>query len=634
MNQDILLSKIVPNPTDTTWSQAYTTLNVYMVVSLERSDSTTPVTNHGKELLEKLQREFFALDEKNLDNIKRAVANALHHVGEGYEYSVIVGAIVGDILYIVIASEGQVIIKRKGKIGIVATGVKNELHGFSGKLTHDDIILLETGDFNKKIPASNISEQLVSNDVLQIAEDITPLIHDGSKGTEGAIILQFKDHNAENKDALAEAQSLEDTDEENDSKIDETITIRENKSFDEDNLWTKPARETTNEEETLDNESPILDENKLQSKRFSFPSLSFIPKPSFKDKRLIIVGVILLLVIILIAGISYQTTRSNQAKVQAEFAAVFDPIKSKYDESLEYEGLNQTLALEGLTDALSMAKSAQAKYEEGSEEYQQLSNLISQIENKIAEFGGGGSAKNIEEFFKVNEQIKSITAITAKGGDLILLDSTGEQIAIIEDDGSVSDTYDIETGADFVSADENYIYSMGSTVVSIDRGNGTVSEIMDEVEGSSFDIFGSNLYTLNGDDILKYRSPAYEGVSYFTQDPVFPSSPVDFSISGPIYVLLSSGEVERYTRGIRDDFEFSGLSAPIGEGGKIYADPDLENFYVMDVKNQRVVSFDEEGAFITQYEGSFIKGATSFAIDEENQKGYVLKSNIIYSFDL
>lgn len=634
MNQDILLSKIVPNPTDTTWSQAYTTLNVYMTVSLEKTDSKTPVTNYGKELLEKLQREFFALDEKNLDNIKKAVANALRHISEEYEYSVIVGAIVGDILYIVIASEGQVIIKRKGKIGIVATGIKNELHGFSGKLAHDDIIILETGDFNKKIPASNIAEQLESNDVLKIAEDITPLIHDGSKGTESAIILQFKDHSAENKDALAEAQSLEDAEENDETETIERIAIRENKSFDEENLWTKPAKEVEPEEEVYKNQSTQIDESEPNRKKFSIPSLSFIPKLSIKDKRIIIIGIILLLLIVLVAGISYQTTRSNQAKVGSEFAAVFDPIKNKYDEALEYVGLNQTLAFEGLTDALDMAKKALAKYNETSSEYKQLSNFISQIESKIAEFGGGGSAKNIEEFLKTNDQIKSITAITAKGGDLLLLDSAGKQVAIIQDDGSIGKTYDIETEADFISADNNYIYVMGKTVVSIDRGNGSVREIMDNINGSSFDIFGSNLYILNNNDILKYRPPAYEGVSYFTKDPVFPSSPVDFSISGPIYVLLSNGEIERYTRGERDDFQLSGLTAPIGKGGKIYADPDLDNFYVMDVKNQRIVSFDKEGDYITQYEGSFIKDATSFAIDEENQKGYVVKSNTVYSFDL
>lgn len=54
----------------------------------------------------------------------------------------------------------------------------------------------------------------------------------------------------------------------------------------------------------------------------------------------------------------------------------------------------------------------------------------------------------------------------------------------------------------------------------------------------------------------------------------------------------------------------------------------------MDVKNQRVVVFSEKGEYQTQYEGSFIKNGTSFAIDEKNKKGYVLSGGTIYSFDL
>jgi hypothetical protein len=72
----------------------------------------------------------------------------------------------------------------------------------------------------------------------------------------------------------------------------------------------------------------------------------------------------------------------------------------------------------------------------------------------------------------------------------------------------------------------------------------------------------------------------------------------------------------------------------VGEGAKIYADSDLTNVYILDVKNQRVVVVSDDGDFITQYEGSFIKGATSFAIDEEKKIGYVLKSDTVYSFDL
>lgn len=625
MNQDILLSKIVPNPTDNTWAQAYTTLNVYMTLSIEKLDGKSPVTPYGKEILEKLQREFFALDEKTLENIKKAVSNVAKTIEEGYTYSIIVGAIVKDILYIVIASEGQVVIKRGEKVGVVATGTEGQLHGFSGKLKHDDIIILQTGDFCKKIPLSTLSDQLSSNDVLQIAETITPLIHGESKGTEGAIILQYKNMHPEEKDFF------EDENDEMDEN--ENVEVEEEKQ----NLWDKPSYENKNPEEELEDthDSEVYEDTPYseEKNRRKLPSIS-LPKINFANRKIIISAVIALLIVLLIGGIALQTMKSNQAKKEAAFSKVFEPLDQKVKDAEEMQKLNKTLALSEYNDLLSLINNTLSKYDKGSEEYQKLSDLKSQVESKISEIGGGGSAKNVREFVKAGDKIKSISKITAKGGGLLLLDSTGKQVATVKDDGTIGKTYDINTSANFISADDKYIYVMGTGVKSIDRGNGNIKDVMKKIDGTAFDIFGSNLYTLNGDDINKYKAPSYDASSYFTDKPSFKSTPQDMSIAGPVYVIESDGSAESFTKGVKDDFAVTGLAGPIGEGAKIYADSDLNNVYVMDVKNQRVVVFDEKGGFITQYEGDFIKDANSFAIDEQNKVGYVLKSNIVYSFDL
>lgn len=628
MNQDILLSKIVSNATDTAWAQAYTTLNVYITLSIEKPESKSPVTPLGKELLEKLQREFFALDEKTLDNIKKAVSNATKSIESDYKYSIIVGAIVGEILYIIIASEGRVIIKRGDKVGVVATGAEGELHGFSGKLKHDDIILLETGDFAKKIPLDGLSEQLASNDVLQIAETITPLIHGASKGTEGAIILQFKSMDVKEEREI-EDPTIEDSLEMASAEKKEPQDL----SPEKENLWTKAPSENNNIENIESNDS--YDETSSYSEERSrrFPSFS-LPKINFFNRKILIGGVIIVLIAVLVGGIAFQTIKSNESKKEAEFSKVFDPIKNQFDEAVELESLNKTLALEEFSKLNSQVDNALQKYEKDSNEFNKLTDLKSQIQEKISGLGGGGSAKNVKEFVKVGNEIKSITAITAKGGTLLLLDKTGKQVVTIKNDGAIGKTYDIESSDNFISADDKYIYTMGKGVKSIDRGNGNINDVMDDIKGSAFDIFGSNLYTLNGNDILKYKSPAYEGVSYFTEKPNFKSTPIDMSIAGPIYVLEEKGEIQSFTKGVEDDFELTGLAAPFSSGAKIYAEPELDNIYVLDVKNQRVVAISEEGDFITQYEGSFIKDANSFAIDEENEIGYVLSGNIIHSFDL
>ncbi len=625
MNQDILLSKIVPNSTDTAWAQAYTTLNVYITLSIERVEGKTSVATYGKELLEKLQREFFALDEKNLDNIKKAVGNVSTTIEEGYLYSILVGAIVGDILYIVIASEGQVIIKRGSKTGSIATGVENELHGFSGKLKHDDIVIIETGDFNKKLPIDSLTEHLNASDVLQIAENITPIIHGASKGTESAIILQFKNLTGIPESSRPDFES-------SDEDVDEPQAEKPAHDYAKENLWTKEIKENDGIED-IANENDSDREYPQENSRRKLPSFS-IPKINFASKKIIIIAVVILLVGVLIGGIALQTKKADDTKRVGEFTKIYNPAKSRFDEGVNLEPLNKTLALEEFTAASTLVKDALSKFPEGTDEHKKLLDLQSQIDAKVSEIGGGGSAKNIKELFKPSGDIKSIDAITAKGGSLLILDSSGKQVVVISDKGAAGKSYDIKSSDTFISADDKFIYTMGKTATSIDRGNGKVTQIAKSIKGSSFDIFGSNLYTLDGKDVLKYRAPAYDSSSYFTETPSFKSDPVDMAISGPVWILEENGTVERFTKGKKDDFELKGLTAPVGEGAKIYADSDLTNVYILDVKNQRVVVVSDDGDFITQYEGSFIKGATSFAIDEEKKIGYVLKSNTVYSFDL
>ena len=621
MNQDILLSKIVPNPTDTTWAQAYTTLNVYITLSIENQTGKASVTTQGKELLEKLQREFFALDDKSLENIKKAVGNVTKTIDERYHYSMLVGAIVGDILYIVIGSMGQVTIRRGSSSGIIATGIENELHGFSGKLQHDDIIVFETGDFAKKLPLSELSEYLSASDVLQIAENITPMVHEGSKGSEAAIIIQYKDLNNIQKSGQKDFDVMEE-----EEPVEKELSEEEYKP---ENLWTKELHENRGIE-NISGEEEISEEESTETKSripFKLPAITF-------GKRTLVAGVVILLIAILVGSIGYTGHLKSQEKNKAEFSKVFQPAQDKYDEGVKLESLNKSLALEDFNAASSLTKGALSKFSKGSLEYQKLSDLQSKIDGKISGIGGGSSAKNIKEFLKPSGDLKSITAITAKGGTLLVLDAAGKQVATVSTDGKIKKTYNIAEGDSFISSDDKFIYTMGSTITSIDRGNGEVKQVVKGVKGTSFDIFGSNVYSLTGANILKYKAPSYEGASYFTAKPEFKHTPTDISISGPVWVLEENGTIERFTKGKNDGIALTGVTGPLAEGGKIYADPDNTNVYIMDVKNQRVVILNSEGVYQNQYEGSFIKNGISFAIDEKSKAGYVVSKNTIYRFDL
>ena len=193
MSHKILHSKIVATPTESTWSQAYSTLNLYIVLSIK--GTTTDEKNivaEGKELFERMQREYFSLDEKNLKNIKQSVEDAIDAQEKKHEISVVLTTVTDNILYIIIAEKGQVILKRNGKLGAIAEGISGEISAFSGELKNDDIIILETDDFSGKVTTEKLSESLEGHEFNDIAENLAPLIHEEALGTEAAIVLEYK----------------------------------------------------------------------------------------------------------------------------------------------------------------------------------------------------------------------------------------------------------------------------------------------------------------------------------------------------------------------------------------------------------------------------------------------------------
>src|SRR5690606_23946452 len=115
MNSQFLIAKLAATATDTAWSQAYSTLNFYVTISvkLDTSAENPPeesLAQIGKELLERLQREYFSLDEKTLESIKTAVSTTVDSVPPSIVYSLVLVTNNASTLYIVTAGEGAVII--------------------------------------------------------------------------------------------------------------------------------------------------------------------------------------------------------------------------------------------------------------------------------------------------------------------------------------------------------------------------------------------------------------------------------------------------------------------------------------------------------------------------------------------
>src|SRR6185312_7699370 len=152
----LTVGKIVATSTQKAWSQAYHAGGFTAVLSLTSKDPENPMSETelhktGKEVLDTLIAEYFTLTTKDLETVKAAAQTTVEKVPEGYHLSMVVGAVVKNVLYLVITNAGKVLLKRGEKTGTLLQmdGADDEhtLESVSGYVEQDDILILQTEQF-------------------------------------------------------------------------------------------------------------------------------------------------------------------------------------------------------------------------------------------------------------------------------------------------------------------------------------------------------------------------------------------------------------------------------------------------------------------------------------------------------
>lgn len=604
MKDHILLSKVVANSTENTWAQAYSTLNLYVVASLQKTDGTeNNMASSGKNILERIQREFFSLDKKNLVNIKEAVRKTVEDIESGVLYSIVLATVSQNVLYIATAGDGSVVLKRRDKIGIIGKGKKMEVVSFSGFLENNDIIILQTHGFSNKIPVSKLYEAIDNLRTFEISENIAPIIHKESQGTEAALILEYQ------KAAVLEA-----------------------------------LPEEGKEEESIQNISRVKIPQ-INSPFKKIPEFIKIFKlRAFPKKKKIIGIVIILLCFVFFAGVILEKRAREQTNNTTIFNNIIKQAQEKYDTGNKLLDVNKNLALDDFNGAKQILESSKTKFKEGSEELKRVNSLLSQINEKLNTASGVISVNNPKTVFDIKDsKLKQIGQISIKGGKLKIIDSNNGYLVIAsENSGNIEKEIQLEKGTSkSITGDDNYIYVLlDNGIYRIDKNNYSDKKIVSS-QNSSFntemDTFLGNIYTINSNDktIDKYATPNFDKFSYFTKNTVL-VNPISISIDGSIWILEASGkkglQIRKFTKGTEDNFSITGFVSKIGKNSLIYTDSDYSNIYILDKDNQKIFIFNKNGQFQNQLDIKGIGKINSFCVDENNKTIFAATSDRVYSF--
>lgn len=568
------VTKAVAAHTENAYSQAYNAGKLYVVLSIETSKKG--VASLGKETLERLQREFFALDIKNLETIKKAVEEVIKDLPEDSIYNISLATPVEETLYIVTAGTASVVLIRNGSSHIIAKG-EGGISAFSGIIFPGDIIALVTPSMLKKIPFSEFIKSL-SLPFDEISENLAPNLIENVTGAEAALVISIPGEVSSSVSSIPE-------------------------------------------DEMMQEEAASHEKKKISLPRISIPQINIgkFRHLSRKQMAFLAAGI---LVLLLIGGIFFeQMNRSNNER-EARLQEILGENKQAFEDAQAILSLNRSLAVEELTAIQQDIESELASFPEGSSQYKTLQEFLKKVTDIIG--GGGGTAAEPTLFFEENP----VEHMTFKGGKVVGIGD--DTVNIISTEGTLEDDYDIGVSGKVSANDDNvYVLAKGA-ITRINKSNGQDTEIIEGLSNvNSFDVFGNNVYVLTN-TILRFRANNFDEGNYLAEN-VTLEGPTSMSIDSSIWVI-DNGKIRKFTRGEEEGFSVSG-DLPLSESAIIYTDEEYDNLYILDPGKRFIAIIDKEGTPVKNLELTKIPNVTSFAVNEEDSKIYLVSEEKIYSVD-
>ncbi|MBI2033025.1 MAG: hypothetical protein HYT10_00975 [Candidatus Levybacteria bacterium] len=586
----IQFANLVATPTTSSWSQAYNAGRLFAVFSLAKSEDQLldeTLAAIGKMLVSTLQEEYFTLETKTLASIKTAVSETSQKIPQGLQASFVIGAIVDTVLYAYAYGGAKVLLKRGQKAGLILDTKEQEpsqeddgITSASGFLKDNDLLVLQTREFATRISQDSVISALQNTKPQDTVETLSPKLHT-EEGGASAIFIEYK---TPQPDPMLAAKPADyETPQEEPSEE----SISENK-------FTLPLSSTV---------------SSFASKIITLPKKLLLPKQviHLSHRKKILLTIIIILSVLLSSSIYFATKKQEEARIQALFQDVYPKAVKKAEEADGLLSINQILAQEDYQTAKKLLEQNLEKFPKGTKERTEVETLLE----------------------KVTKSTQGITASSSPVSEVSPQDNP-MLLSLIK----TKKRYAAHTDSAFYVADNTSVSSF-DTKTQKEKTVIANNALWKQLAGLG--VFGTNVYVLDKDakQILKFQNAsAAAKVSYLsTPDPDL-SKAISLTIDSSIYVLLSNGTINKYTRGKKDIFTISGLSVPLSSPVAIATTVESDKLYVLEPTKGRIVVLGKTGAFQTQYNADQLRTATALDLKEAEKMILFLSKQKVFSIPL
>ncbi len=508
----------------------------------------------------------------NSNQLVELIVSLIQSVGEGLKIKIITGLWQGETLFLYGTGDVEAFLAREGKLARLCESW-GAGSSVEGQLQAKDIVVLSTSEFVAGVGLAKIKEILLSDE--EPAELLTPLVHTQTDSSGVAALI---------------------------------ATVNPEK---ESHLWI-PMKIVTSVPRKLN---------------LWIGALILV-------LLIVMIGVGMVRRVKLVAERNIVELQSSVANKVAEVAAVGDlnPERARQLLTQSTQEVNTYLATEPKKEYKLQAERLLRTIAEAEERVFNKSEITLTTVTELSVLSAGLNAESMKGDGKGNvllldTQNKEVVSMHLADRSRRVIETTNENIVDI----AVNETkqFGVEIGGVF-----EYFWDKKPAVKVIEA---------DEFwkEPTQIDVFAGNIYVFDKaqSEIWKYPTlgATFGGRRRWLAAGITPdlSKVVDMKVVGDIWLLTSTGKLERYRQGAPVAFLMEGFPSQ-GEGKLLKGPTALwvtdSLVYVLESGAGRVVVFNVDGQYEAQYANSEFARASDLVIIDD--KGYVLVDNAVKEFGL
>ena len=626
----VKIAKLVGTPNKHSWSQVHSFIpedeekrkkrGILLAVFSFSGEEGVEAVATGKEILSRLHEEYYGETEANIfTRLKEAVTKIDEEFTQPERNLEIVACvIVKDLAYLVVKGEGRILLKRGAAFQTLIKGSEIDIETASGRVNEGDLILLGTSFLFEILPEGRLRAALANETPEEVVEAIAPTIL-GQKN-------------------MARASSL---------------VVRIEKEVGEtaiEPLETKPEKTTPPSPKIQPKES-LLNKLKIQLSRIPLKLPKGVGRVYMRQRerelkqKKVISTVAVILIILLAASVFLGSRQRETNQKKQRFEEIYIQIETAIQEGEALKELNPVKAKETLLQAQGLI----IDLEELATEPEKLAEIKNRLEQTVAQVIKEHELTEVPVFYDLG---------------LVRDQGRGEKMALYREDGVILDpegerlfgfnlarkSIDVLAGGDdlegaslaTVYSDRAYVLTdKGIVEVKIETKRSNLVIEKDEEWGEIVGLgaFGGNLYLADKAGMI-WRYPVSEtgfgSKQKWLGSGVSPdlSEVVSMAIDGSIWLLMRDGKILKFTRGAPNAFGYSGLDKDLDKPQALYNDDEIENLYLLDRGNSRILVLAKSGEYQGQYLWSGISQASDLVVSETEKKILLLVNDRVYEIGI